>query len=169
MSRILKVLLVVSVVTFTLACSLVTNPINDVKNTANTAQAFATEAIGLATAMPLETLGAIPTQLSQFGNYFDPQGTPVAEWNGIPIMSQATAGQEFDANNYSFKFSGTVKEAVDFYTAALSGTGWSPVITVPGDEQFSSLIYQRESGILTVSITNTDSAGAIVVWFALAQ
>lgn len=169
MSRTLKVLLVVSIVTFTLACSLVTNPINDVKNTANTAQAFATEAIGFATAMPIETLGAIPTELSQLGNYFDPQGTPVAEWNGIPIMPQATAGQEFDANNYSYKFSGAVKEAVDFYTAALSGAGWSPVITVPGDEQFASLIYQRENGILTVSISNIDSAGTIVVWFAVAK
>lgn len=169
MSRTFKVTLVVVVLLFSLACSLITNPINDVKNTASTAQALATDVSQFTTAIPVETISALPTAIAGVANYFDPQGTPVAEWNGLPIMSQATAGQEFDANNYSFKFSGTVKEAVDFYTAALSEAGWSPVITLPGDEQLASLVYQRENSLLTVTITNTDSAGAIVVWFALAQ
>ncbi len=169
MSQLFKISLFTLVIVFSLACSLITNPLNDVKNSANTAQAFATDAIALASAIPFETLAALPTQFSQFGNYFDPQGTPVAEWNGIPIMPQATAGQEFDPSNYSFKFTGTVQEAVDFYGDALGKAGWSPVVTIPGDDQFATLTYQKDNSILTVTITNTDTVNAIVVWFTLAQ
>lgn len=168
MSRSFKVTLFILVLIFSLACSMITNPINDVKNTASTAQALATDVVSLATAMPMETVSALSTTVAGVANYFDPQGTPVAEWNGIPIMSQATAGQEFDASNYSFKFTGTVKEAVDFYTPALSGAGWSPIVTVPGDEQFATLTYQKDGKYLTVTISNVDGADQIVVWFLIA-
>lgn len=164
MSRVVKVLLFVMVLLFSLACSLVTNPINDVKNTANTAQAFATDVSSLATVVPLETLGALPTQISAIGNYFDPQGTPVAEWNGIPIMPQATAGQEFDANNYSFKFTGTAKEAADFYSSSLAPAGWSPMVT-SSDDQGALLIYSKDDKFLTITVTPVE--GGIVVWMSL--
>ena len=165
-----SILMVVAIVlVFTLACNFVTKPFRDAQQAVGTAQSVATQINEFTTLVPIETLSALPTVFSEFGNYFDPQGTPVAEWNGIPIMSQATAGQEFDANNYSFKFSGTVKEAVDFYGDALGKAGWSPVVTIPGDEQFATLSYQKDNSFLTVTISNTDSAGAIVVWFALAQ
>ncbi|MCC6299596.1 MAG: hypothetical protein IT314_09875 [Anaerolineales bacterium] len=168
MSRTFKVTLFVMVLLFSLACSLVTNPINDVKNTASTAQALATDVSQLTTAIPIETISALPTTIAGVANYFDPQGTPIAEWNGLPIMSQATAGQEFDSSNYSFKFTGTVKEAVDFYTAALSEAGWSPLVTVPGDEQFATLTYQKDGKFLTVTISNVDTVDQIVVWFMMA-
>ena len=156
---------------FILACNFVTQPIQDAQNLAGTAQSFATtlpiETLqALASAIPVETLNALPTTISEFGNFFDPQGTPVAEWNGIPIMPQATAGQEFDSGNYSFRFTGTVKEANDFYTAALTNAGWSTTVTMPGDEQGGLLVFQKDSSILTATITNMND-GSIVVLLTL--
>ena len=167
MSRISKLLLITILVVFVLACQLVTGPIDTVKNTANTAQAFATDAVALATqAAPLGTLIANPSLIPDVGNYFDPQGTPVAEWNGIPIMSQATAGQEHDSANYSFKFTGTVKEAQDFYNGSLVNLGWTALFSLPGDEQGAILAFQKDSSILTITITSAD--GSTVVLLTLA-
>jgi len=138
-----------------------------VRNTANTAQALATDAVFLATqAAPIGTLIANPSLIPDVGNYFDPQGTPVAEWNGIPIMSQATAGQEHDPANYSFKFTGTAQEAVDFYNTTMGNLGWSPLFSVPGDENGALLVFQKDSSILTLTITTVE--GSTVVLLTLA-
>ena len=178
MSRLFKVSMFTLVLVFLLACSLISNPVNDVKNAANTAQAVASDVSSFASAMPMETLEALattmplgtlealPSEIAQIGNYFDPQGTPVAEWNGIPIMPQATAGQEFDANNYSFKFTGTAKEAADFYTSNLGAAGWSPMVTT-SDEQGALLVYQKDDKFLTITVTGADDG--IVVWMAFTQ
>jgi hypothetical protein len=167
MSRSSKILLLLVVLVFSLACALVTNPINDVKNTAGTAQAFATDINALTTqAAPLGTLIANPSLIPNVGDYFNPQGTPVAEWNGIPIMPQATAGQEHDQANYSFKFTGTVQEAQDFYNSSLETLGWSNMLSMPGDEQGALLVFQKESGILTITITAVE--GSTVVLLTLA-
>ncbi len=178
MSRLFKVSMFTLVLVFLLACSLISNPVNDVKNAANTAQAVASDVSSFASAMPMETLEALattmplgtlealPSEIAQIGNYFDPQGTPVAEWNGIPIMPQATAGQEFDANNYSFKYAGTAKDAADFYTSNLSAAGWSPMVTT-SDEQGALLVYSKDDKFLTVTVTGADDG--IVVWMSFTQ
>lgn len=167
MSRLPKILLFSIVTVFMLACALVTNPINDVKNTANTAQAFATDANSLLTqAAPLGTLIANPSLIPDVEKYFDPQGTPVAEWNGIPVMPQATAGQEHDTANYSFKFTGTAQEAQDFYNESLVALGWSSMLSMPGNEQGALLVFQKDSSILTITITSAN--GSTVVLLTLA-
>ncbi len=166
MSRLFKVSMFAMVLVFLLACSLVTNPINDVKNTASTAQAIVTDVSNLATTIPFSTLEALPSEIAQIGNYFDPQGTPVSEWNGIPIMPQATAGQEFDANNYSFKFTGTAKDASDFYNSNLGNAGWSPMVTT-SDEQGALLVYSQGDKFLTVTVSSVEDG--IVVWMSFTQ
>lgn len=178
MSRIFKVSMFTMVLVFLLACLLISNPINNVKNTANTAQAIASDVSSFASAMPMETLQALattmpigtlealPSEIAQIGNYFDPQGTPVSEWNGLPIMPQATAGQEFDANNYSFRYSGTVKDAADFYNSALTEAGWSPMVTT-SEEQGALLVYSKDDKFLTITVTSVDSD--FVAWLAITQ
>lgn len=178
MSRLFKVSMFTLVLVFLLACSLISKPVNDVKNAANTAQAVASDVSSFASAMPMETLEALattiplgtlealPSEIAQIGNYFDPQGTPVSEWNGIPIMPQATAGQEFDANNYSFKFTGTAKDASDFYNSNLGNAGWSPMVTT-SDEQGALLVYSQGDKFLTVTVSSVDDG--IVVWMSFTQ
>jgi hypothetical protein len=166
MSRLSKYFLLLTLIVFVLACNTVTKPFNDAQNGIETVQSFATsmplETIqAFATNLPVQTLQSAASQMPDFGNMFDPKGEPVKEWNGIPIMSQAIAGQEHDANNYSFKFTGTVKEAQEFYNGAVGEAGWSPMLSVPGDENGALLVFQKDGSILTITITALD--GSIVV------
>lgn len=181
MSRFTKFLSLSIVLLFILACTTVTQPISDVQNLAGTAQAFATtmpiETLkAVASEMPIETLQALPSAvptlealasaMPDFSNMFNPQGEPLKEWNGIPVMDSATAGQEFDSTNYSFKFTGTVKEAEDFYNGELVKLGWSSAFSMPSNENGSVLAFQKDSNFLTITIISTD--GSTVVLFTLA-
>ena len=172
MSRLSKYVLLLTVIVFILACNTVTKPISDAQEAVETVQSFATamplETIqSFATNMPVETIQAVSSALPNFGNLFDPQGEPVAEWKNIPIMPQATAGQEHDANNYSFKFTGTVKEASDFYNNnTMSGLGWSPMLSMPGDENGALLVFQKDSNIVTITVTAQGDAIVVLLTFA---
>jgi len=118
--------------------------------------------------LPVETFEAIASDIPDLENFnfFDPQGEPVAEWNGIPIMSQATAGQEFlDSNTYSFKVDGTPQDVQEFYSGQLADLGWETVLNLPIGNDGGILSYSKESNFLTVTISNID--GTVVVVLSL--
>jgi hypothetical protein len=164
MSRLSKYLLLVTLIVFILACNTVTKPITDVQNVASTVESVASalpiETIqAFATNMPVQTLESVASQMPDFENMFNPQGEPVKEWNGIPVMPQATAGQEFaDTKTYSFKADATVKDAQDFYNDAMAKAGWSPMISMPSDANGAILLFQKDSSIATITITSQDNA-----------
>lgn len=179
MSRLSKVLSLTVVIVFLLACNFVTQPINDAQDFAKTAQALGTalpiETLqALPSLIPAETLQALPSSVptfeaiaTQFGNYFDPQGTPVQEWKGIPIMPQATAGQEFSENNsYSFRVPVTVKEVQDFYNERMTALGWNQPFSFPLEENGGIIVFQKEGSVLTLTITSLE--GSVVVLLTLA-
>lgn len=84
---------------------------------------------------------------------FYPAGFPVNEWNDIPIMPQATLGQEFAAlTTYSFKANTTVKEVQAFYNARLIEQGWSSFFSMPGDSDGAVFIFQKDSAVLTITV-----------------
>jgi hypothetical protein len=177
MTRFNKFLSLSILVLFILACNTVTKPISDAQNLAGTAQSIASslpvETLqAMASQIPVETLQALPSsvptfealasQLAPIGDMFNPQGTPVSEWNGIPIMSQATTGEDFpDTKSYSFKANATVKEAQDFYKAELEKLGWSSFVNVPSDANGAILIFNKEGSTLTITIA--ESEGSILV------
>ncbi len=163
MSRIFKVLLFVLVLLFTLACSLISNPIDQVQNTAKTAQAIASDAVALATqVVPFETLVANPTVLA-FGDIFNPQGAPLPEWNGIPVMPQATAGQEV-TGLYSYKANTTVEDAAAFYAAQLTALGWVEQVNEIGET--TVLFYAKDQQGLTITIAPAESNN-VLIWLVL--
>ena len=171
MSRTTKITLLIMLVVFTLACNAIDQRVDQVQDLAKTAEAIGTaipfETLqALPSSMPVETLEAFSTSLPDFGNMFDPKGEPVAEWKGIPIMPQATAGQESDANNYSFKFTGTVKEASDYYNAELVKLGWTTMFSMPGDANGGILAFQKDNSILTITIVFTDGTTVVVLTMA---
>lgn len=183
MSRISKTLSLIVLLVFLLACNFVTQPFNDAQNLAQTAQSVTTlipvetlQALPsvLPTVIPQETLNALPSVAptieafaTDFGNSLDPQGTPVQEWRGIPIMPQATAGQEFsDSSTYSFKVNTSVKEIDDFYKQQLTALGWSQPFEIPLEEEGGFLFYGKDDAVLTIFIT--PSEGSIVVILTLA-
>lgn len=166
MSRSIKFVFVSMLIVFVLACNAITQPFEDAQQAVGTAQSVATQVVGIATTIPIETLSALPTTIAGVGNYFDPQGAPATEWNGIPIMPQATAGQEFDATNYSFKYTGVPKEASEFYADSLGTVGWSPMVTT-SDDQGGLLVYSQDDRFLTITISIVEDS--VVVWMSLSQ
>lgn len=168
MSRISKVLLLVLLVVFTLACNAINQRVDQVQDAAKTVEAIGTalpiETLqALPSALPMETLEAMPSALPDFQSMFDPKGTPVSEWNGIPIMPQATAGQEADANNYSFKFTGTAKEATDFYNDQMVKLGWTSMFSMPGSDSGAVLAFQKGDTVVTLTIVTTNNSTVVVV------
>ncbi len=186
MSRLTKSIALVVLVLFVLACSAVTQPFNQARDLAGTAQSIATAmpiqtlqsfATQLATEIPSGTLEALPsmvpslealgTNMPNIQGFIDPTGAPVSEWKGIPIMSQATAGQEnTDSSTYSYKADATVKDAQDFYGTQLQNLGWKSYLNMPGDSNGSIQVFQKDSSILTVTVIQ-QSEGKILVILAM--
>ena len=186
MSRLTKPIALIVLVLIVLACNAVTQPFNPAQGLKETAQAFATAmpvqtlqslATQIATELPAGTLEALPsalpslealgTNMPNIQGLVNPQGTPLSEWKGIPIMSQATAGQDNTTNGsaYSYKADASVKEAQDFYKTELKKLGWKSYMNMSGDANGSIQIYQKDNSILTVSIF--ESEGKILVILAM--
>jgi hypothetical protein len=168
MSRLSKTLLVFALIIFVLACNFVTKPISDVQNVAGTAESLASALpaetlMALASQVPIETLEALPSAIPDVGGYFDPQGAPVSDWNGIPIMQQATSGQEFDEKTYSFKASVTVQEAYGFYDEQMNSLGWSNSISIPANDEGAFLGFSKEGTLLTITITAMDDSTIVLL------
>ena len=186
MSRRTKYISLSLLVLFVLACNAVTQPFDQARDAVGTVQS-------IATAMPIQTLQALATQVStrvpagtiealpslmpsleaigsqipDIGNFFNPQGTPVSEWKGIPIMSQATAGQEFAANTtYSYKVDASIEDVQQFYKTELEKLGWKSFFNMPSDSSGSVQVYQKDSSILTITIVETE--GNVVVMLSMA-
>ena len=178
MTRLSKVLSLAVILVFLLACNFVTQPVQDAQNLAETAQSVTTlipfETLqALPSAIPAETLQALPSAMPTvealatiFGDITDPQGTPVQEWNGIPIMPQATTGQEFsDTDTYSFKANVTTVEVQDFYTEQMTALGWTQPFSVPVEEAGGILTFQKDNSTLLITITFSE--GSVLVMLTL--
>lgn len=166
MSRVSKLLLFTSLIVFALACNFFTQPISDAQEAVETVQSLATalplETLqSFATAIPFSTLEAIPSALPDIGNVTDPQGEPLSEWNGVPIMPAATAGEE-STGLYSYKADATVTEVFDYYKAEMAALGWTEFFSVPDTGAGALLTYQKDDAMVTITITS-DGDGALVL------
>jgi len=165
MSRISRVLLLLFLVVFALACNFVTQPFNDAQDAVETVQSLATampfETLqALPSAIPQETLEALPSAIPDFENLADPAGAPLTEWNGIPIMSSATSGTE-STGIYSFKADATVTDAFDYYKAEMEALGWNEFFAMPDTGSGALLTYDKEDRLVTITIT-ADGDGVLV-------
>ena len=158
MSRPFKLLIVTILALFVLACNLVSGPVSDVKNAASTAESVASalpiETIqSLANTIPVQTIEALPSAIPDVSKYFNPTGTPVDEWNGIPIMSQATAGEEFGEDTYSYTAPVTASDVQDFYNQKMEELGWTSSFSLPVSDEGGFLFYQKDEDFVTITIT----------------
>ena len=158
MSRLFKLLLIAVLALAILACGLISGPVSDIENAASTAQAFASEMPmetleSLTTAIPVQTIEALPSSIPGIENYFDPTGTPVEEWNGIPIMSQATAGEEFGESTYSFTAPVTATDVQTFYSQNMEELGWTSAFSFPVSDEGGILSFQKDDEFVIITIT----------------
>jgi len=170
MSRLSKLLLVTVSILFTLACSLISGPVSEVENAASTAQAFASEIPvetiqAFATALPVQTVEAFPSAIPDYGNYLNPTGTPVDEWNGIPVMPEATAGEEFAESTYGFTAPVSPTDVQDFYNQKMEELGWTSTFNFPVSDEGGILSFYKDEDfvIITISPDQNDSNSVDVI------
>lgn len=142
MARVYRLILLAILIVTSLACGVISNPLAGAKNLASTAEAMAS---------------AVPSGLPDVSKYLNPQGQPVSDWNGIPIMSQATAGEEFSKSTYSYRVSGvTAQDVQTFYNDKLKASGWSSPFSAQGGSSGGLMLFTKESQVLTITITPAD-------------
>lgn len=170
MSNFRKSIIVIPVLLFILACQAVTRPVQQVQDTAGTAAAFATQAGAIVTQVsglttevaPFETLLPNPSAMPSIPeNFFDPQSPPLSEWNGIPVMPQASAGEESEGM-YTYKIAATTQEIQDFYKSKLPDLGWQESFSMPL-EGTAILLYAKGNQVLSVTIMPSDGSDTIVL------
>ena len=133
-----------------LACGLISSPLSQ-------AQGFAGTAEAIASSIPSALPSGIPN-IPDVTQYMNPTGTPAKDWNGVPIMSQATTGQEFDKNTYSYKAKGiTPADVQTFYNDKLTAAGWSSSFSTVAGSTGGLLVYSKASSILTITVAQSDS------------
>jgi hypothetical protein len=146
MSRPYQIILLILLMATMFACGLITNPINQAKGLASTAEA-------VASAMPIETLQALPSAMPDVSGMLNPTGKPASDWKGIPIMPQATAGQEFSEHNYSFKAPVAATDVQAFYDEKMKSLGWQSAVGFQVTGKGGIMIFQNGKDLLTVTIT----------------
>ena len=80
-----------------------------------------------------------------------PVGEPASEWEGIPIMANALAG-EGDRNGYSFTINASTDEIQEFYENELSKLGWNLFASGQGTTDAILLFFMKDASTLSVSI-----------------
>jgi hypothetical protein len=81
----------------------------------------------------------------------EPVGTPAARWSGIPIMPEATAGEE-DEGAYFYSVPVTPEDVAAYYEEQLPPLGWRPFAEGTGENGALLILYKKGSSILTLSI-----------------
>jgi hypothetical protein len=93
-----------------------------------------------------------------------PSGTPMAEWDGIPIMPGAIAG-EGDEAGYYFTVDASVDEVQEFYETEMPQAGWELLAAGEGGSNGAvMLIFIKGSTPMPVAIMPYE--GLIYVMFA---
>jgi len=91
---------------------------------------------------------------------------PLAEWNGIPIMPQAVAGQHTVNGAYEFRVPvdyGLDMEAIEtYYSDKLKSMGWNLA-----DSRWQGMQFTKGKSVLLFAITPTPDAQNWVVSLVL--
>jgi hypothetical protein len=111
----------------------------------------------LPTLTPTNTF-VVPTETPATVSALLPEGQPAAEWNGIPIMPEAIAG-EGDEESYVFTIKATPQQVQEYYQLELGKLGWQPLGTGDGD---SSLIFTNNASA-TITISNIAKGEQVLV------
>lgn len=80
-----------------------------------------------------------------------PSGKPLTNWEGIPVMPNAIAG-DGDSNGYSFTVQATPDEVQQFYKVEMPKLGWTIFVTGQGTTEAILLIFMKDSNTASISI-----------------
>jgi hypothetical protein len=108
-------------------------------------------AVPTATPVPTDTPFP-PTETPQAASGLDPKGKPDSEWQGIPIMPDAIAG-EGDEEGYVFTVQATPQQVQEYYDRELPKLGWHSLAVGEGENSSLILMYTNNaSEMLSISV-----------------
>jgi hypothetical protein len=67
-------------------------------------------------------------------------------------MPQATVGQEFNSNTYSYTVPLPATDVQTFYNQKMEELGWSSAFGFQASEEGGILLFQKDSDLLTITI-----------------
>jgi hypothetical protein len=109
-----------------------------------------------ATHTPKPTSTPRPSATPQSAALPMPEGIPLTEWEGLPIMTGAIAGQD-NINSYMFTIKGNPKKVQAYYEKALKKLGWNLFAVGEGDTNNLLLIFQNEKGTMSIAIIKSET------------
>jgi hypothetical protein len=112
---------------------------------------YEVQAIGIIAA-PTPTPGSSPTPGA-------PEGTPSADYHGIPIMPGATNGGEAD-DGYTFSIQASVDEITQFYEVALTKLGYT-LATSGEQEGITFQLYANGSSQVAVAVMSMGGSSLV--------
>ncbi|MCQ3938480.1 MAG: hypothetical protein DPW18_15735 [Chloroflexi bacterium] len=119
--------------------------------------------IPAATEPPTSTPTAIPPTATEVLEVPLPVGTPLEEWNGIPIMPGAIAGEEED-DAYRFTTAATIEEIKAYYEFELIKLGWNLMATGTDENGGTMLMFIKESmAVMPISIISRDDVNLVLI------
>jgi hypothetical protein len=100
--------------------------------------------------VPTET-PLLPTETPDIVSALAPEGTPASEWQGIPIMPGAIAG-DGDEESYVFTIRATPPQIQKYYQSELGKLGWQSSAQGEGESSLMLIFTKGDSTTFTVNI-----------------
>ncbi len=114
------------------------------------------------TVMVIPTAAPEPTGTSKPAGLPTPQGEPLAEWQGVPVMPEAAAGED-GGTGYTFTVQSSAEEVQAFYEEQLAKLGWNLLAVGQGEETgFLMLIFTKGSATLSVTVMPPDDPNGLL-------
>lgn len=112
---------------------------------------------------PTQTVSPTATENVSAGLY--PEGTPLGDWEGIPIMLQAITG-EGDAESYRFSIALSSDEVQKYYDEELAKLGWGIFAVGANDSGTGAKIifYKKNNELMTMSLIPLDNDLLLVMF-----
>jgi hypothetical protein len=107
---------------------------------------------------------APPTDTPSAPIFQMPTGTPLTNWNGIPVMPDAIAG-EGTSDGYFFSVAATAEAIQSYYEKELPKLGWNLFAVGQGETDAILLIFMKGTDTVTVSILPQQDGPFLVLLF----
>ncbi|MGE5777459.1 MAG: hypothetical protein ACM33V_14645 [Chloroflexota bacterium] len=101
---------------------------------------------------PLAPVTPPPAEVQDALSALEPEGEPASDWQGIPVMPGAIAGEEVE-DGYSFTTRSTAQDVQQYYEVELGKLGWELFGQTEGKNSSQMLIFTNgDAETLSVSI-----------------
>jgi hypothetical protein len=93
---------------------------------------------------------------------FSPTDKPLVDWNGIPIMPEAIAGQQVNNYTYTFKVPVDSGSIESFYSDKLKSLGWNLA-----DSRWQGMKFTKDKNVMLVTLAPATDMESWVVTLVL--